>query len=187
MSKVKIFYEKQEYAAELDEISPELLQEHFDLAGPPKYLLDEKKNEIINSKYWEDELKSGSIYRILKRGINLRGRDIDEKKAANKSGINETFRGAVLHSLIASTAVYKMNHEESDEALVKEYLFEQIGDHLFKDIILSKHGENFYLLAREEEANRIYIAFRGRKGLLDRKFNLQVMQFFSLQNNAIQL
>ena len=174
MSKVKIVYNRQSYSAKIDDISPDVLQECFSLQMKPKFLFDEKAHEIIDSKYWKDELKPGHIYRIKEQGNNFDTRNTNEEEAAKKNETVEDFDNIVLHSLIASSAVYKMEHKKDDETLVKEYLHEQIENHFFEYIIPSKHGENFYMIAKENEKKRIYIAFRGTKNLMDWKHNLKV-------------
>lgn len=174
-NRVKIVYSGESYPVKINNISSEDLQECFDLPKPPKFLLNEETNEIIHSRDWEDMLKEGHTYHIKERGTNCGIDNVDEKKSVPKNGISNNFRVIVLHSLIASTAVYKIEHEEHDENSVKQYLYEQTENHFFEYIITSKHGENVYLIAKEKEANRIYIAFRGTKDLLDWKCNLQVM------------
>ena len=174
MSKVKIAYNRQFYSAEIEHIYPEVLQECFSLQMKPKFLFDEKAHEIIDSKYWKDELKPGYKYHIKEQGNNFGRLNTNEEEAAKKNESVEDFRKIVLHSLIASSAVYKMEHKKDDEKLVKEYLYEQIENHFFEYIIPSKHGENFYMIAKENEKNRIYIAFRGSKDLIDWKHNLKV-------------
>ena len=37
--------------------------------------------------------------------------------------MDKSFRDIVLHSLIASTAVYKMEHKDSDEKVLKHYMY----------------------------------------------------------------
>lgn len=163
MSKIKIVYKQVTYPVKIDDVSPTDLQECFSLKIAPKFLYDEKADENIYFKYWKEELKTGSRY-------HLKGRGIDEEES-QKVSINDSF---VLHSLIASSAVYMMEHKDVDEMLVRQYLYDQIENHCFEYIIQSKNGENVYLIAKEKEANRIYVAFRGTKDLLDWKYNLQV-------------
>ena len=178
MSEVKIVYKGESYEVDIEDISPEDLQECFDLPKPPKFLLDENANKMINYKHWRSKLKVGCRYRIKEKGIisGTSGNDkVDGEEVAKKTtGIDDSFWGIVLHSLIASTAVYKMEHKEDDEKFLKHYLYDQMENHYFEYIIPSKHGENFYLIAKEIDANRIYVAFRGSKDLLDWKYNLQV-------------
>lgn len=162
-NRVKIVYSGETYPVKINNISSEDLQECFDLPKPPKFLLNEETNEIIHSRDWEDMLKEGHTYHIKERGTNFGIDNVDEKKSVPKNGISNNFRVIVLHSLIASTAVYKIEHEEHDENSVKQYLYEQTENHFFEYIITSKHGENFYLIAKEKEANRIYIAFEEPK------------------------
>ena len=185
MSKIKILYKKESYQVEIGNISPENLQECFDLQKPPTILLDENKNKMINYKHWRSKLNVGSIYRIKEQGntsVNPVKDNVDEEKKAKKTTeMDESFRGIVLHSLIASTAVYKMEHKNGDEKLIKQYMYEQMNNHFFDYIIPSKHGENFYLISKEANVNRIYVAFRGTSDLLDLKYKLQVTlcNFFS--------
>ena len=182
MSEVKIVYKGESYEVDIEDISPEDLQECFGLPKVPKFLLDENANKMINCKYWRSKLKVGCIYRIKEQGINsdTSGKnEVDEEEVAKTTtGIDDSFRDIVLHSLIASTAVYKMEHKEDDEKFLKQYMYDQMENHYFEYIIPSKHGENFYLIAKEVDANRIYVAFRGSKDLLDWKYNLQVMLSF---------
>lgn len=182
MSKIKIVYKKESYQVDIGNISPENLQECFDLQKPPKILLDENTNKMINYKHWRSKLKVGSTYRIKEQGNISVNPDKDhadeEKKAKKTTGMDENFRGIVLHSLIASTAVYKMEHKNGDEILIKQYMYEQINNHFFDYLIPSKHGKNFYLIAKETNVNRIYVAFRGSSDLLDWKYNLQVIHCF---------
>lgn len=181
MSEVKIVYKGESYEADIEDISPEDLQECFDLPKPPKFLLDETANKMISYRHWISKLKVGRIYRIKEQGNN------EEEVAKKATGIDDSFRDIVLHSLIASTAVYKMEHKDGDEKLLKHYMYEQMNNHFFDYIIPSKHGENFYLIAKETNVKRIYVAFRGSKDLLDWKYNLQVMLcccFFHLFPNS---
>ena len=179
MSEIKIVYKGESYEVDIEDISPEDLQECFDLPKPPKFLLDENANTMISYKHWRSKLKVGSIYRIKEPGNNavtsVKDGVDEEEEAKNATGMDESFRDIVLHSLIASTAVYKMEHKDSDEKFLKHYMYEQMNNHFFDYIIPSKHGENFYLIAKETKVNRIYVAFRGSKDLLDWKYNLQVM------------
>ena len=174
MSKVTIVYKKQCDSVEIDDISPEDLQECFNLSKPPKFLLDEKGQEFIHSKYWKEELKAGCTYRVKEDGNPLGKRNINEEESAKKNEINGSVRDVLSHSLIASRAVYNMEHDEDDEKSIRKYLYEEYENHSFEYIIPSKHGKNFYLIAKEKKINRIYIAFRGNKDLLDCKYNLQV-------------
>ena len=174
MGKVKIAYKKQIYRVEIDDLSPEDLEECFDLSNPPTFLLDDKANEIIHAKYWRKELKAGRLYRIEEQCNTFGKRNINEEEAFKKYGIDASFRNVVEHSLIAITAGYNMEHNKGDEKSIKKYLYEENENHPFEYIIPSKHGENFYLIAKENKVNRIYIAFRGDKDLLDLKHNLQV-------------
>ena len=186
MNKVKIVYKGLTYPVEIEDISARRMQERFNLSNPPEYLTEERAGVIIDSKYWKSELKAGSTYLIREQCDTLGNRNSDHEEIARRIGVNDSFRGIVLHSLIASTAVYHMKYNESDNTLVKKYLDEQIENHFFEYIIPSKYGENFYFIAKEKEANRIYIAFRGTKDLLDWNYNLQVIYrcyayFFFLQ------
>lgn len=182
MSEIKIVYKGESYEVDIEDISPEDLQECFTLPKPPKFLLDEDASKMISHKHWRSKLKVGSIYRIKEQGVTTVTSDkdsVDEEEMAKKAtGMDESFRDIVLHSLIASTAVYKMEHKDSDEKALKHYMYEQMNNHFFDYIIPSKHGENFYLIAKETNVNRIYVAFRGSKDLLDWKYNLQVMLCF---------
>ena len=184
MSEVKIVYKGESYEVDSEDISPEHLQECFELSKASKFLLDKNANKMINGKYWRSKLKVGCIYRIKEQGINsdISGKnEVDEEEVAKTTTrIDDSFRDIVLHSLIASTAVYKMEHKEDDEKFLKQYLYDQMENHYFEYIIPSKHGENFYLIAKEIDANRIYVAFRESKDLLDWKFNLQMMLSFLL-------
>ena len=108
---VKILYKTQFYLVEIDNISPEDLREYFNLSKLPKFLLDEETNKIIDSRYWKEELEAGSEYRIREQFLD------------------DSYRGIVINSLIASAAVYKMEHTVLDEELVKQYLYAQIENH----------------------------------------------------------
>ena len=166
---VKILYKTQFYLVEIDNISPEDLREYFNLSKLPKFLLDEETNKIIDSRYWKEELEAGSEYRIREQFLD------------------DSYRGIVINSLIASAAVYKMEHTVLDEELVKQYLYAQIENHFFEYIIPSKHGENIYLIAKEKEANRIYVAFQGSKDLLEWKYKLQVRFAFYLFHSFLHI
>ena len=174
-NRVTITCSGESYPVKINNISSEDLQECFHLPKPPKFLLNEETNEIIHSRDWEEMLIEGRTYHIKEQGTNFGKDNVGEKKSVQKNGTSNNFRVTVLHSLIASTAVYKVEHEEHDEESVKQYLYEQAENHFFEYIIPSKHGKNIYLIAKEKEANRIYVAFRGTKGLLDWECNLQVI------------
>ena len=175
MGEVKIVYKEESCTVDIEDISQEGLQECFSLPKPPTILVDEMANQIFDYKYWRSKLQVGSSYRIKEQG------KIDKVEVVKKNtGMDDTLRSIVLNSLIASTAVYKMEHEEEDEKLLKDYLYDQKRNHYFDYIISSKHGENFYLIAKEIDANRIYVAFRGTKDLLDWKYNLQVTLLYFL-------
>ena len=183
MSEIKILYKGKWYETEIEDISPEELQECFDLPKPPKFLLVESENKLVNSRHWRSKLKEGSICRIKEGTNNVDSSgevNIDTNESSKKAtGFDNNFRKIVLHSLIASTAVYKMEHSEDDEKLLQQYLYEQIENHYFEYIIPSKHGVNFFLIAKEIDANRIYIAFRGSQDLVDWEHNLQVRLCYS--------
>ena len=142
-------------------------------------MLDENANKMISYKHWRSTLKVGPIYRINEQSntaVTSVKDDVDEKEVAeNATKMDKSLRDIVLHSLIASTAVYKMEHKDSDEKSLKHYMVEQMNNHFFDYIIPSKHGKNFYLIAKGTNVDRIYVAFRGSKDLLDWKYNLQVM------------
>lgn len=87
------------------------MREYFNLSKLPKFLLDEETNKIIDSRYWKEELEAGSEYRIREQFLD------------------DSYRGIVINSLIASAAVYKMEHTVLDEELVKQYLYAQIENH----------------------------------------------------------
>ena len=114
MSEIKIVYKGESYEVHIKDILPEDLQECFDLPKPPKFLLDENANKMISYKHWRSKLKVGSIYRIKEPGNNavtsVKDGVDEEEEAKNATGMDESFRDIVLHSLIASTAVYKMEH-----------------------------------------------------------------------------
>ena len=169
MGEVRIVYKEESCTVDIEDISQEGLQECFNLPKPPIILVDEMTDKIFDFKYWRSKLKVGSTYRIKEKS------KIDKEEVVKEdTGMDDTFRGIVLNSLIASKAVYKMAHEGNDEKLLKDYLYEQKENHYFDYIISSKHGENFYLIAKEIDEKRIYVAFRGSKDLLDWKYKLQV-------------
>ena len=176
MSEVTIVYEGDSYEVNIEDISPEDLQDCFDLPSPPRYLIDDIAKKRISSKNWKSKLKVGSIYRIKGNTSVTSGNGNVEKedRKKNTTGIDDRFRGIVLHALIASTAVYKMEHKEDDKILIEQYLNEQMDNHFFDYVIPSKNGDNFCLIAKETAVNRIYVAFRGSKDLMDWKYNLQV-------------
>ena len=64
----------------------------------------------------------------------------NEQVAAIEFGIDDSFKGIVSHSLIVSTALYKMEHKDRDEELISQYLYKQIENYFFEYIIPSKHG-----------------------------------------------
>ena len=127
MSEIKIVYKGESYEVDIEDISPEDLEECFTLPKPPKFLLDENANKMISQKHWRSKLKVGSIYRIKEQGNTAVTSDkdsVDEEEMAKKAtGMDESFRDIVLHSLIASTAVYKMEHKDSDEKVLKHYMY----------------------------------------------------------------
>ena len=168
MGEVKIVYKGESCTVDIEDISQEGLQECFSLLKPPIILVDET-DKIFDFKHWRSKLKVGSIYRIKEQSKTDK-----EEVVKEDIGMDDTLRGIVLNSLIASKAVYKMTHEEDDGKLLKDYLYEQKKNHYFDYIISSKHGKNFYLIAKEIDENRIYVAFRGSKDLLDWKCKLQV-------------
>ena len=174
MARVTIFCNEFSSSVIIGDISPERLQECFELSKPPEFLLDKEANEIIDSKYWKELLKAGHTYHIKHQGNILHKLNTDEEDAAKTIGIDDSFGGIVLRSLIASIAVYKMEHIESDKESIEDYLTTQTRNHSFDYITPSKHGKNFYLIAKEKGFNRIYVAFRGAADLLDWKSNLQV-------------
>ena len=175
MNKVNIVYKGLTYPVEIEDISATEMQERFNLPNPPAYLLDETASVIIDCKYWKSELTAGSTYLINEQCGTLVNGNIDQEEVARRIGMNDSFRNIVLHSSIASTAVYKMEHNESGNIVLKEYLDKRIENHFFEYIIPSKHGENFYFISKEKEANRIYTAFQGTKDLLDCNYNLKVI------------
>ena len=182
MSEIKIVYKGESYETEIEDISPEDLQECFDLPKPPKFLLVENENKVVSSKHWKTKLRKGSICRIKEDTNTLYTSaqcNMDIKETATKfTEYDNSFRKVVLHSLIASNALIKLKHDENDEKSLKQYLHKQIENHNFEYIIRSKHGETFYLIAKELNVNRIYVAFRGREDLLDWKNSLQVRFFY---------
>ena len=190
MINVKIVYRKQSCQVEVDDISPESLQEYFDLPNPPTFLVDEKESEIIDSKYWKSELKPGSTYRI-KEHRNTSDKDkLGEKETAKKTGISDTLSVIVSHAVAATTAAYKMKHNEGDDTLIKQYMQEDNENRFFEYIILSKNGKNVYLIAKEKGEKRIYIAIQATDTgvLLDLKCNLQVTLhyfFISIYSNSL--
>lgn len=182
MINVKTVYRRLSNQVEIDYILPESLQEYFDLPNPSTFLVDEKASEIIDSKYWRSELKPGSTYRIREHGNTSDKDKLGEKETAKKTGTNDTLSVIVSHAMTATTAVYKMKQNEGDETLVKQCMQEEDENRFFEYIILSKNGENVYLIANEKGENRIYIAIQAThtRYLLDLKCNLQVMlHYFS--------
>ena len=157
MDKVTILYNDFSYSVKICDISPKRFQESFELQKPPEFLLDKEINGIIDCIYWEQSLIGGYTYHIMHN--TLCKRNADEEEPDKTIGIDDSFMNIVLHSLIASTAVYKMEHLEGDKESIAYYFRTQIRSHSFEYIIPSKHGENFYLIVTEKGFNRIYIAF----------------------------
>ena len=176
-TKVKIVHRGLFYQVEVKDISPEILQECFDLSELPRYLLDGQTNEIIHSKNWNSKLRANHVYHIKEDSYNHGAFKKINQQHARKKIYFEDIHSIVLHSLIASTAVYKLEHKENDKKLVRTYLYQQFENHDFEYIIPSKHGENFFLIAKEKEQSRLYVAFRGTKDLLHLNYNLQVRFF----------
>ena len=176
MGEVKIAYDGYSYEVNIEDISPENLQESFNLASQPEYLIDNVAKKIISSKNWKSKLNVGSTYHIKgDTSVTSGNGNVDEEdRKKSTSGIDDEFRGIVLHSLIASTAVYNIHHNDDDKKLIEQYLNEQMNNHFFDYVIPSKNGDNFFLIAKETNVNRIYVAFRGNKDLMDWKYNLQV-------------
>lgn len=177
-SKVKIVHRGLFHQAEIKDISPESLQECFDLSELPRYLLDAQTNEIIHSKNWNSKLKASHMYRIKEDGYITGAFKKINQQQVRKNITVEDLHSIVLQSLIASTAVYKLEHKEKDNKLLRTYLYEQFENHHFEYIIPSKHGEDFYLIAKEKGQSRLYVAFRGTKNLLELKYNFQVRFLF---------
>ena len=48
MSEIKIVYKGESYEVDIEDISPEDLEECFTLPKPPKFLLDENANKMIS-------------------------------------------------------------------------------------------------------------------------------------------
>ena len=170
MGEVTIAYKDKPVTLDIEDISPDTLQEVFELPDPPKFLRDVNSNKIILSKNWGTQLKKGSLYRIKEQATST---DI-VKEYLTDYLTDDNFKEIVLHALIASTAAYKIKHSDNDINDLKTYLYQQMNNHYFDEVILSKHGENFFFIAKQYDANRIYVAFRNSTGLLDVSHTLQV-------------
>lgn len=149
------------YQFEIEDVLPNLLKESFDLCDKPTTLFSTNNNQVVPSTKWQTKLIAGASYYIK----NPKAEEKEEKE-----GLGEI----ILNSLVASTAVYHMSHTEDDVEKCRQYLIEQLDNHYFESVIQSKYGENVYLIAKEIDAERIYIAFRGTKELADWKKNIQV-------------
>ena len=94
-SKVKIVHRGLFYQAEIKDISPESLQECFDLSELPRYLLDAQTNEIIHSKYWNSKLKASHMYHIKDDGY-ITG----AFKKINQQQVRKNITVEDLHSIV---------------------------------------------------------------------------------------
>ena len=168
MDEVAIICNEVEHRFYIEDVTPEILKDSFGLNEEPITLLPESNGPVIHFKKWQSKLIRGFTYYIIRKDD---GQSSSEKKQDDSMG------ELVLNALIASTAVEYISHEPDDEEKCKKYLMEQLTNHNFKDIILSQNGESYYLIAKEADKNRIYIAFRGSKELSDWKYNFQVRGF----------
>ena len=148
----------------IDDVTPENLMYSFELTNEPKFLFQCTSNLVVPSRKWLSNLKPGCSYYIKNSSSSEHLQRLKD----------DIFGELILHSLIASTAVYHINHlEGSDEC--KNYLQEQLENHNFEYVTQSRYGENTYILAKEMYKNRIYVAFSGTKELSDWKYNVQVL------------
>ena len=166
---------------EIEDVTPENLQEFFALPILPQILFDEDSGEKIESMQWQSHLERDGLYYIYEK------KNFEERDAVRKSypETDERFNEIVLNSLIASMAVYKVSHENGSNEDLMGYLCEQMTNHYFEYVIPTRHGDNFCLIAKEHRINRIYLAFRGGKDLLSYQYNLKVkspVQLPSSQN-----
>ena len=164
---------------EIEDVTPENLQEFFALHIFPKVLYDGYSGRKIESGHWQSHLERGSLYYVYEE------KNLKEEDGVKKSypETDERFNEIVLNSLIASIAVYKLSHEINSEEDLMEYLYEQMTNHYFEYVIPTRHGDNFYLIAKEHRINRIYVAFRGGKDLLNCQYNLKVRRPVQLTNS----
>ena len=175
MDEVVIICNEVEHRFDKEDVTPEILKECFGLNEEPKILLQESNSSVIYFKKWQSKLTPGFTYHIKSK---------DDGQSSSEHKQDDTIGELVLNALIASTAVYYISHELDDEEKCKKYLMEQLTNHNFEDVILSQNGESYYLIAKEADTNRIYIAFRGSKELSDWKYNLQV-RFFPFGINTM--
>lgn len=87
MARVTIFCNEFSSSVIIGDISPERLQECFELSKPPEFLLDKEANEIIDSKYWKELLKAGHTYHSKHQGNILHKLNTDEEDAPKQLGL----------------------------------------------------------------------------------------------------
>ena len=167
---VTIIYKEEILNLEIEDVTPENLQEFFALPILPEILFDKDSGKKIESMQWQSHLERDGLYYIYERN------NFEEEDSVRKSypETDEQFNEIVLNSLIASMAVYKVSHENDSEEVLMGYLYEQMTNHYFEYVIPTRHGNNFYLIAKERIVNRFYVAFRGGKDLLNYQYNLKV-------------
>ena len=162
---VAITYDGQELRYCIEDVLPSSLKDDFDLRDEPKSLFQCDTNLVVPSRKWQSHLKPGQTYYIKVKSGESSSRE--EKRDTSLGDV-------VLNSLIASTAVYHITHDSDSNEKLQSYLMEQLENHELDVVIQSRHGKNHYLIAKDMNSKRIYIAFRGTKELSDWKFNLQV-------------
>ena len=163
-----------EHQFAIEDITAELLMDSFELKIEPKALYQCPSNLVIPSKKWQSHLKPGCSYYIKNNCVTS-----EDKKLKDDESLGEI----ILHSLVASTAVYHINHaKRNDECEI--FLKEQLENHNFEYVIQSQYGENIYIMAKESNENRIYVSFCGTKDLSDWKYNVQVFDFYNMDNTT---